>query len=164
MNPMSSEVFSVISRINSGKSIDARRGSLRYGNSTGDPSTTPRCGARTRRGTACRCPAVWSTRSDRYTRCRIHGGASTGPKTLEGLARSRKANWKHGAFSADAKLLAAFHARVRRSVLRSDRARKRKEAPVDFQTEMSFIQGALTETIAAEIERQRPKMGRASPR
>ena len=36
-------------------------------------------------------------------RCRMHGGLSTGPRTAEGLARSRRANWKHGHYSADAK-------------------------------------------------------------
>jgi hypothetical protein len=32
----------------------------------------------------------------------MHGGASTGPKTAEGLERSRKAPWKHGRRSAAA--------------------------------------------------------------
>jgi hypothetical protein len=32
----------------------------------------------------------------RYTRCRLHGGASTGPRTPEGLVRSQRARWKHG--------------------------------------------------------------------
>ena len=35
----------------------------------------------------------------RYTRCRLHGGASTGPRTLEGLERSRRARWKGGRYS-----------------------------------------------------------------
>jgi hypothetical protein len=35
-------------------------------------------------------------------RCRLHGGKSTGPRTLEGLERSKKANWKHGYYSAEA--------------------------------------------------------------
>jgi hypothetical protein len=35
-------------------------------------------------------------------RCRMHGGMSTGPRTLEGLAPSRRANWKHGRYSAEA--------------------------------------------------------------
>jgi hypothetical protein len=34
-------------------------------------------------------------------RCRMHGGASTGPRTVEGLARSQRARWKHGLYSAD---------------------------------------------------------------
>lgn len=42
----------------------------------------PRCNARTRRGTACQCQAVPGKR-----RCRLHGGLSTGAKTLEGRAR-----------------------------------------------------------------------------
>jgi hypothetical protein len=34
-------------------------------------------------------------------RCRMHGGKSTGPRTPEGLERSRRANWKHGLYSAE---------------------------------------------------------------
>ena len=34
-------------------------------------------------------------------RCRMHGGKSTGPRTPEGLERSRKANFKHGFYSAE---------------------------------------------------------------
>jgi hypothetical protein len=33
--------------------------------------------------------------------CHIHGGKSTGPKTQEGLERSKRANWKHGNYSAE---------------------------------------------------------------
>jgi hypothetical protein len=56
----------------------------------------PRCGAKgKRRGEPCRAPAMPNGR------CRMHGGASTGPRTPEGLARSRKANWKHGRYSAE---------------------------------------------------------------
>ena len=36
-------------------------------------------------------------------RCRMHGGPSTGPRTPEGLERSRKSGWKHGYYSAEAK-------------------------------------------------------------
>ena len=31
----------------------------------------------------------------------MHGGASTRPRTPEGLARSRRARWKHGLCSAE---------------------------------------------------------------
>ena len=41
-----------------------------------------RCGAKTRRGTACQRPA-----NKKNGRCRLHGGASTGAKTEEGRAR-----------------------------------------------------------------------------
>ena len=54
----------------------------------------PRCGARTRKGTPCKAPAMANGR------CRMHGGKSTGPRTPEGLERSRKANFKHGFYSA----------------------------------------------------------------
>ncbi|WP_331287653.1 MULTISPECIES: HGGxSTG domain-containing protein [Methylobacteriaceae] len=54
----------------------------------------PRCCARTRSGLSCQSPAMANGR------CRMHGGASTGPRTAEGLARSKRAAWKHGRRSA----------------------------------------------------------------
>ena len=69
---------------------------LKNGNPVGDPNSAPRCGATTRRGMACLSPAMTNGR------CRMHGGASTGPRTVEGLARSRRARWKHGRYSAEA--------------------------------------------------------------
>ena len=50
-----------------------------------------RCGAKTRRGTACRRPA-----SKRNGRCRLHGGASTGPRTEQGRAKIAAANTTTG--------------------------------------------------------------------
>jgi len=67
---------------------------LRNGNPQGNPMNAPRCGAKTRQGTACRGPAMANGR------CRMHGGASTGPRTPEGLERSRRARLKHGRYSA----------------------------------------------------------------
>ena len=56
----------------------------------------PRCGATgKRKGTPCQSPAM------KNGRCRMHGGKSTGPRTAKGLKRSRRANWKHGIFSAE---------------------------------------------------------------
>jgi len=68
---------------------------LKNGNPQGNPMNAPRCGAKTRRSTKCRAPAMANGR------CRMHGGKSTGPRTAEGLERSRKANWKHGHYSAE---------------------------------------------------------------
>lgn len=56
---------------------------------------SPRCGACTRQGVACRSPAM------RNGRCRMHGGSSTGAKTLEGLARVRTATLTHGRRTAE---------------------------------------------------------------
>ena len=50
-----------------------------------------RCGANTRRGTPCKRPA-----NKRNGRCRLHGGASTGPRTKEGLAKIAAANTTTG--------------------------------------------------------------------
>ena len=55
-----------------------------------------RCGARTRRQTSCQAAAMPNGR------CRMHGGASTGPRTVEGLERLRAARTKHGLRSAAA--------------------------------------------------------------
>jgi hypothetical protein len=71
-------------------------GRLKNGNPPGDFTTAPRCGARTRAATPCKGPAIANGR------CRFHGGPSTGPRTPEGLERSRKARWKHGRYSAKA--------------------------------------------------------------
>lgn len=73
-------------------------GELKHGNPPGDPSTAPRCGARTRWGKPCLCPAIRGK-----VRCRLHGGLSTGPRTEEGLARSQRARWIHGRYSLEAK-------------------------------------------------------------
>jgi hypothetical protein len=57
-----------------------------------------RCAARTksRQGQPCKAPAMPNGR------CWVHGGPSTGPRTPEGLARARRARWKHGQRSAGA--------------------------------------------------------------
>ncbi len=61
-----------------------------------EPHAKLKCGAKTRKGTPCKTPAMANGR------CRMHGGKSTGPRTPEGLARSKKANWKHGFYSREA--------------------------------------------------------------
>ena len=71
-----------------------RRGRLLNGNPSGDFLKAPRCGAKTRRGAACQCPSIRGRR-----RCRLHGGLSTGPRTLEGRKRSRASVLKHGRYS-----------------------------------------------------------------
>ena len=51
------------------------------------------CGAKTRKGTPCRCRSEPGKR-----RCRFHGGKSTGAKTPEGRARiamAQKHRWAH---------------------------------------------------------------------
>jgi hypothetical protein len=71
-------------------------GRLKNGNPSGNPHVAPRCGARARRtGAPCRSPAM------KNGRCRMHGGRSTGPKTDEGRAKSRRGNWKHGERAAE---------------------------------------------------------------
>jgi len=96
-----------VDRLNSSPHI--RRGRLKNGNPSGDFLAAPRCGAHTRCGGECRQPAM------RNGRCRLHGGLSTGPRTSAGLARSRRARWKHGGRSAEvAALRRAARAQLRR--------------------------------------------------
>jgi len=68
----------------SGAAVTEARGKMKK-------SRVPRCGARTRRGTSCIAAAIWSNKSQRYTRCKNHGGMSTGPRTVAGLERIRQA-------------------------------------------------------------------------
>lgn len=49
------------------------------------------CLAKTRSGAACQKHPIAGK-----TRCRLHGGLSTGPKTTEGKAACVAAHWKHG--------------------------------------------------------------------
>jgi uncharacterized protein YjcR len=53
---------------------------------------SPRCGAKTRRGSACRSPAVHGKK-----RCRMHGGAPG-----SGAPRANQNARKHGLFTRDA--------------------------------------------------------------
>lgn len=76
---------------------DRRFGKLKHGNPSGDLTKSPRCGAKTRRGTKCQCPAMGNGR------CRLHGGLSTGARTRLGLERIRRAVTKHGLRTKDAK-------------------------------------------------------------
>ena len=72
-------------------------------------NAAPRCGARSKRtGKPCRAAAMPNGR------CKVHGGKSTGPRTPEGLERSRRANWKHGYYSREAK---AERSRLRAAIL-----------------------------------------------
>lgn len=74
-----------------------RLGWLKNGNRPGRFSDAKRCGAGSKRsGEPCRAPACRGKR-----RCRFHGGKSTGPRTAEGLERSRRARRKHGAYSVE---------------------------------------------------------------
>jgi hypothetical protein len=50
----------------------------------------PRCGAKTRKGTPCKSPAM------KNGRCRMHGGASTG------APKGNRNAFKHGHYSAEA--------------------------------------------------------------
>jgi hypothetical protein len=64
-------------------------GTLRNGNRRGNPNAAPRCGGKTRAGCPCKGPAM------KNGRCRMHGGASTGP-SAEGRARIAAARTTHG--------------------------------------------------------------------
>ncbi len=99
MDPMVSDAVA----LHGVTALHPNRGQLKHGNRGGDPSSSPRCGARNRSGAPCGSPAMWSQRSGSYTRCWRHGGRSSGPKTAAGLERSKRARWKHGLYSAEHK-------------------------------------------------------------
>ena len=78
------------------KPHEKRRGWLKNNNPPGDFTKAPRCGAKTRKGTPCRAPAM------RNGRCRLHGGKSTGPRTEEGIERIRRSHLIHGRYTREA--------------------------------------------------------------
>ncbi|MGH1570274.1 HGGxSTG domain-containing protein [Methylobacterium sp. P31] len=82
-----------------------------------------RCGAKTRAGGFCQCPAMPNGR------CRKHGGASTGARTAEGLQRVRTATLTHGrrsaAYVADRRALSAQNREMRATI---------KQAKADLRT------------------------------
>ena len=55
-----------------------------------------RCEARTRTGTPCQRPARLPV-----GHCRLHGGASTGPRTKDGLQRLTAARTTHGKYTKE---------------------------------------------------------------
>ena len=64
---------------------------LRNGNRRGDPANAARCGAMTRKGTACQAPAIRGKQ-----RCRMHGGTSPG------APKGNRNALKHGYYTAEA--------------------------------------------------------------
>ena len=71
-----------------------------------------RCLAKTRQGTPCQKAALKGK-----TRCRLHGGLSTGPRTPEGKIRVAAAHTKHGRRSrAHVARVKAINAELRRVI------------------------------------------------
>lgn len=101
-----------------GKPQTVRRGWLKNGNPPGDLTEAAPCGARTRKGTPCKGPAMPNGR------CRMHGGPSTGPRTAAGIERIRASRTKHGRYgqaSINARRQARAIIRTMREMLKEAR-------------------------------------------
>jgi hypothetical protein len=70
-----------------------------------------RCGAKTRKGTPCQRPARLPV-----GRCKLHGGASTGPRTEEGRARIAVLHTTHGRLTKEKRVEARLRAQVGREI------------------------------------------------
>ena len=70
-----------------------------------------RCGAKTRRGTACLKPALKGK-----TRCQLHGGKATGARTIAGLKRISAAQLRHGKYTKTKLAKAKHRAKIGRRV------------------------------------------------
>jgi len=94
-------------------------------------------------------------------RCRLHGGLSTGPRTPEGLERSRRARWKHGRYSREAKQ-AAREARwndpgyveAQRQAFKRQMERESRRTWRKLKADWNNAESALLERIAS-LRRQR---------
>jgi hypothetical protein len=122
-------------------------GPLRNGNPRGDPNAAPRCGARTRTGDACRAPAMANSR------CRMHGGRSTGPTTPEGLARLTVARTVHGCHGAEGR---AFRAGIRNLLARGRLLQELDRLP-GFGQDPDDLRSFLQPTFPPPIRRKRRK-------
>ena len=76
-------------------SAPAHLGAQMFSCEAAPDTAVPTCGAKTRCGAPCLNYAM------RNGRCRMHGGASTGPKTAAGLAAMRAAVTIHGGRSRE---------------------------------------------------------------
>ena len=83
-----------------------------------------RCGARTKAGGACQCPAV-----KRTGRCTRHGGKSTGPKTQAGRDKIAVLHTTHGRLTKE----------------KRETAKKRAELGRKVRTEIKEIESSLIE-------------------
>ena len=79
----------------------------------------------------------------------MHGGRSTGPRTPEGLERSRRARWKHGRYSKaaiEARRMAHWEtpeegkARLEREVRRAERQMVRRVYRLSQALDLLFEQ------------------------
>ena len=71
----------------------------------------PRCMARRRDGRRCQAKVAWDTEHDRArnTKCRVHGGMSTGPRTPGGRRRIGESNRQRAQVRRQAQAQAAAH-------------------------------------------------------
>jgi hypothetical protein len=80
-------------------------------------------------------------------RCRVHGGASTGARTPEGLERCRLAPWKHGRWTAEARTDARLRGEARR-MMAGLRALLREPSQIEGE-EQGGVPGLHDEAVAA---------------
>jgi hypothetical protein len=75
--------------------MSSEKKTLKNDNPIYDLTKHPRCGAKKRISGNCSQPAMHNGK------CRLHGGLSSGAKTLSGKQRCREARLKHGYYSAE---------------------------------------------------------------
>ena len=102
------------------ESVSVPAGKKVFTGRRGDPMKAPRCGAKTRQGNPCRRAAELNPWTGKRSRCRLHGGLSSGPRTSEGKARIAAAAFRHGRYTSSAKRFRA-DLQVKLEALKRDR-------------------------------------------
>ncbi len=111
----------------------------------------PRCMARRRDGRRCQAKVAWDTEHDRArnTKCRVHGGLSTGPRTPEGRRRIGLANRRRAAARREAQAQAVARAEAlaayQAAVAKYEELRQHPMPDLRFKNALMQVQGREVE-------------------
>lgn len=83
-------------------------------------------------------------------RCRLHGGKSTGPRTIEGFARLRQSHIKSGRFSAETVAFDRWRRQYVRNGYRSARAILGSQQALEY---LAGLAAEVSEPLAEEMRR-----------
>jgi len=114
----------------------------------------PRCTARRRDGRRCQAKVTWDTEHDRArnTKCRVHGGTATGPRTPQGRQRIAESNRRRAEARRQAQMQAEALAVQARALKEYRAARALYEATLEHPMPDSRFKAALLQMQWRKVE------------